>query len=176
PLAVGKRDRLADVDEPPQQLAELDGTGVGTGVLLVVRLDRLLEAVSLDKPHRVEWPAILIGAEAVARHDPGVLKAAVDLAPQDEPAAELRLGGPIGPDLLERDLAAELLVVSDVDPAQPALAVEAEDAEPRTGATGRGGVGRRRPGLAAGRGGLGGCHGEAGPEVGVVEPLQLVAH
>ena len=148
PLAVRERDRLADVDEPPQQLAELDGGRVGPGVLLVVRLDGLLEAVALDEPHGVERPAIVVGAQAVDRDDPGVLQPAVDLGLQDEPAAEVGLGDLVGPDLLEGDLAAELLVAGDVDAAQAALAVEAEDAEPLAGAAGRGGVGRRRPGVA----------------------------
>ncbi len=141
----------------------------------MVRLDGLLEAVALDEPHGVERPAVIVGAEAVDRHDPGVLQAAVDLGLQDEPAAEVGLGDLVGPDLLEGHLAAELLVAGDVDAAQPALAVEAEDAEPRAGAAGRGGVGRRRPGVAAGRLAASVRGGEAGLEVGVVEPLQVVA-
>ena len=131
PLAVRERDRLADIDEPPQKLAEFDGGRVGTGTRLVIRLDGLLEAVALDEPHGVERPAITVSAEAVDRDDPGVLQAAVDLGLQDEPAAEVALGDLVGPDLLEGDLTAELLVASDVHAAQPALAVEAEDAEPR---------------------------------------------
>ena len=142
PLAVGEGDRLADVDEPAQQLAELDGGRVGPGVLLVVRLDGLLEAVALDEPHGIERPAIIVGAQAVDRHDPGVLQAAVDLRLQHESAAEIGLGGLVGPDLLERDLAAELLVVGDVDPAQAALVVEPQDAEPLAGMANRGRGGR----------------------------------
>src|SRR5579864_3539675 len=140
----------------------------------MVRLDRLLEAIAFDEPHGVERPAIIICAEAVDRHDPGVLQTAVDLGLQNEAATEVGLGDLVGPDLLESDLAAELVVAGDVDPAEPALAVEAKDAEPRAGAAGRRGVGRRRPGVAAGPGGPGG-RSEAGLQVAIVELLQVVA-
>ena len=176
PLAVRKGDRLADVHESPQQLAELHGTRVGPRVLLMIRLDGFLEAVPLDEPHGVEGAAIVIAAQAVDRHDPGVLQPAVDLRLRDEAGAELGLVGLVGPDLLEGNLAAEFLVAGAVDASQPALAVETQDAEPRPGAAGGGHISRRRPGIGAGPGGPRGRGGEAGLKIGVAQPLQVVAH
>jgi hypothetical protein len=138
-------------------------------------LDGLLEAVPLHEPHRVEWPAVGVGPQAVDRDDPGVLQPAVDLRLQYEPGDEVSLGRLIRPDLLERHVAAELLVAGEVDAAQAALAVEAEDAEPTAGAMVGGSEVRRRPGVAARPGGPRGRGGEAGLQVSIAEPLQFVA-
>ena len=156
----------------PSSLRNSTAVGSGRGCSLVVRLDGLLEAVALDEPHGVERPAVVVGAQAVDRHDPGVLQPAVDLRLQDEPAAEVGLGDLVGPDLLEGDLAAEFLVAGDVDLGR---------GRPRGGSGGcgtgpargeAGGVGRRRLGVAAGPGGRSGG-GEAGLEVGVSDSPQV---
>src|SRR5262249_61148211 len=69
--------------------------------------------------------------------DRGVPQAAVDLGLQHEAGTEVGLGDLVGADLLEGHLAAELLIVRDVNPAQAALFVKPQDAEPPAGSAGR---------------------------------------
>ena len=71
-------------------------------------VDRLLEAVALDEPHGVVGPAVAVAAQAVDRHDPGVLQPAGDLGLEQEPLAADRVVGVVVEDLLERHLAIEL--------------------------------------------------------------------
>ena len=107
----------------------------------VEALDRLLEAVALDEPHRVVRPAVVVGAQAVDRDDPGMLQPAGDLGLEQEPTAAGRVVGVLGEDLLERDLAVELGVQGDEDGAQAAGGMGPQDAEPlAVGAGGAGGV------------------------------------
>ncbi len=88
PAAVGVGDRVADVEEPPEELAEgqrpaarvacqaLGLRGSGDGVL---------QAVAADEPHGVVGAAVVVVAQAVDRDDPGVLQAAGDLGLEEEP-------------------------------------------------------------------------------------------
>jgi hypothetical protein len=62
---------------------------LGRWGLLVVRLDGLLEVVALDESHGIAQKAIVMDAEVVYRHNPGMLQAAVDLRPQHESASEI---------------------------------------------------------------------------------------
>jgi len=59
---------LAALEVPPGQCA----------VLLVEGGERLLEAVAADEAHGVIGPAVGVGAQAVDRHDAGVLQSASD--------------------------------------------------------------------------------------------------
>ena len=140
--AVGVGDDLADGDEPAQQPAELDRRRVGPGMPLVIGLDDLDEAVVAQEPHGVKRAAIVGDAQAVDWDDPGVLEAAGDLGLDHKPRPQV-VAIPVGPDLLEGDVAAELLVARNEHLAQPAASVEPEDAEP--GATARAGHGECLP-------------------------------
>ena len=139
--------------------------------------DGVLEAVALDEPHGVERPAVVVGAQAVDRDDPGVLQPAGDLGLEQEPATRLVAGRrPVGPDLLEGHLAVQLLVAGDVDAAQAALARGAGGcgtARRRRRGAGRVGMRRRGVGVRPPRGPD--RRGRGWPAVGVGEPLQVVA-
>ena len=131
--AVGVVDRVADVDEPPQELAQRQRAPAR--VVLQRRVgveagDGVLEAVAADEPHRVVGPAVAVAAQAVDRDDPRVLEAAGDLGLEDEPGAAGGVVGVVVEDLLERDLAVQLGVERDEDRAQPAAGVGPQDAEP----------------------------------------------
>ena len=93
-------------------------------------LDRLLEAVAPDEPHRVVRPAAVVSPQAVDRDDAGVLQPAGDLSLEHEAPAAVRVVGVAGEDLLERDLAVELGVEGDEDGAQAAGGMGPQDAEP----------------------------------------------
>ncbi len=85
-------------------------------------LGRVLQAVAADEPHRVERPAVGVRAQAVDRHDAGMLQAAGDLRLQQEARPAVGVVGVPLQDLLERHLAVQLLVVGDEDLAQAAWA------------------------------------------------------
>ena len=88
-----------------------------------------LEAVALDEPHRVERAAVGVVAQAVDRDDPGVLQPAGDLGLQQEPRAAVGSSACCVVDLLEGDLAVQLVVEGDEDLARAAPGVGPEDAE-----------------------------------------------
>ena len=131
--AVGVLDGVADVDEPPQQVAQLERAAARVAPerrVGVESLDRLLEAVSPDEPHRVVRPLAVVGPQAVDRDDARVLQPAGDLGLEQEATAAVRVVGVAWEDLLEGDLAVELGVEGDEDGAQTARGVGPEDAEP----------------------------------------------
>ena len=154
PPAVGVGDRVADVDEPPEELAERERplAGGAPAVLRVVALDGLLEAVPLDEPHGVVGAAVAVAAQLVDRDDARMLQAAGDLGLADEPGPAVGAVGLRGLDLLEGDLAAELLVVRHEHLAETAPGVRPQDAVPRPEG-GRGAACRAAsgPGLASWR-------------------------
>ena len=132
PAAVRVVDRVADVGEPPQQLSQLQRAAAGVrlhGRVGVEAVGGLLERVPADEPHGVVGPSVGIGPQAVDRHDPWVFQAAGDLRLEQEAgAADHIIGVPLE-DLLERDLAMQLLVQCHEDSAQATPGVGAEDAE-----------------------------------------------
>ena len=81
---------LQTSSEPPQQLAQFQRAAAGSIFSVSSAwklLDRLLEAVAADEPHGVVGPAVGVGAQAVDRHDAGVLQPAGDLGLEQEPLA-----------------------------------------------------------------------------------------
>ena len=102
---------------PGSCLQRLVGVEVGDGVL---------EAVSLDEPHGIEGSAVVVGSEAVDGDDPGMFEAAGDLGFEQEAGSLAGVVGVAVLDLLEGDLATQLLVVGDVDDAEAALGVVAD--------------------------------------------------
>src|SRR5262249_39617308 len=96
----------------------------------VVLVDRLLEADAADQPHGVIRAPILVGPQAVDRHDSGVLQAAGDLGFTDEPGAAVRVVGCSELDLLQGDITAQLFIPGEEDRAEPTAGVRADDAEP----------------------------------------------
>src|SRR5262249_19898880 len=90
---MGIVDRVADVEEPPQELALLERTRAGIALQPLVVMEmlyRLLETVAPDKSHSVIRPAIAVGAKTVNRDDSRVLQAAGDLGLHHEPLAACR--------------------------------------------------------------------------------------
>ena len=87
--AVGVVDRVADVGEPPQQLAQFQRPAAGVGLERFVRvepLDGILEAIAADEPHGVVRPAVAVAAQAVDRDDARMLQPAGDLGLEQESA------------------------------------------------------------------------------------------
>src|SRR5262249_23301280 len=93
-------------------------------------VDGLLEAVALDETHGVERPAVGITAQAVNRHDAGVLQAAGDLPLADETAAAFGIVGVAFLNLFERHLAVQLAVLGHEDFTQAAPVMETEGTKP----------------------------------------------
>ena len=179
--AVGVVDRVADVEEPPQQLLERQGPlrrGSRPACLVLVKLlDGRLEVVAADEPHGVEGAAVVVGAQAVDRHDAGVFEPAGDLGLDDEAGPLVLVGGVVVLDPLQRHDAVELAVAGDVDLAEGAAVVEADDLEAALG-VGPLGLhvpveGRRPVGLVRRR--LGADRQQAALEVEVGDLLEVVA-
>ena len=78
-------------------------------------LDGVLEAavVSLDEPHAVERPAIVVRAQPIHRHDSRVFQSAGDLRLQDESLPVVLPVSVLGLNLLQGDLPAEFHVLGD---------------------------------------------------------------
>jgi hypothetical protein len=152
---VGVADRVADVEEPPQELAQPQRAAAGVGLQRLVgaeAVDRLPEAIALDEAHGVIRPAVGVVAQAVDRHDARVLQPAGDLGLQQEAGAAGRVVGLLVADLLEGDLAVQFLVEGHEDGAQAAPGVRPQDAEPLAVGGGRAdGVGDRAVGVGIGR-------------------------
>ena len=83
--------------------------------------DRHREALSLNEPHRVIRAAIGISAQAVDRHDAGMLEIARDLRLEHEPRSMVLPFGEPGLDLLERHVALQLTVARHPDLADSPL-------------------------------------------------------
>ena len=132
---VGIVDRVADVDEPAQELAELErllcrGRPVDRRIA-VKPPDRLPERVPLDEPHGVVGPAAFVSPQAVDRDDAGVFQPAGDLGLEQEPTSAVRVVRVRVEDLLQRHLAVELGVEGDKDRPQTAPGVGPQHAEPQ---------------------------------------------
>ena len=107
------------------------GPGSASRVASAVKpLDRLLEAIALDEPHRVIRPPAVVGAQPVHRDDPRVLQPAGDLGLDEKTLAADRVVGVVVEDLLERHLTVQLAVEGDEDRPQAASGMRPEDAEP----------------------------------------------
>ena len=94
---------------------------VALDLALVVAIDGFLEALPADEPHRVKRPALVVGAQAVNRHDARMLQPAGDLGLDQETGAADRIVGVLHLDLLERDLAVKLGIDRHVDDADASL-------------------------------------------------------
>jgi hypothetical protein len=178
PPAVRVLDRVTHVQESPQELAQLQ-RAVAMAFLQplvgVELLDGFLERVTTDEPHRIEGPAVGVGAQAVDRDDPRVLQPAGDLGLEEEPLAADGVVGVLVEDLFEGDLTFQLGVQRHEDGAQPAPGVGSEDAEPLAVAGGRsdGVAGRAIGAVVLGRGRD--DMGQGAAEVGVADPGQALA-
>jgi hypothetical protein len=135
PSAVRVVDGVADGDEPGEELVERQGVAERRRVLDLVRLlellDRGLEAVAADEPHRVVRSAVGIAAQAVDRDNSGVFEPSGDLGLENEPELAIGLASMSFLDLLQRHLAVQLGVDGDVDLAQATPGVEPDRPESR---------------------------------------------
>ena len=128
---VGIANRVAHIHESLQQVPEDDVSLALVRVrLVVVRGDRLLQGVALDEAHRIVWPAVVVGAEAVHRNNARMLQAASDLGFQHEPAARVLVHGVLRQNLLEGHFAVEFLILGQEHLAQSPLGVRADDPKP----------------------------------------------
>ena len=175
--AVRVLDRVADVDEPPQQLAQLQRAAAGVRLQRLVPmgpLDRVLEAVAADEAHGVEGAAVAVGAQAVDRHDPRMLQPAGDLGFEYEALSAGRVVGVAVEDLLQGHLAVQLGVQRHEHGAEAAPGVRPEDAESLTvGGRRADGVGGGAVGVGLGRAGA--DVGEGGLDLGVAQAGQSLA-
>ena len=108
---VGIFDGVADVGEPPQQLAQLERPPAGVRFqcrVSVKPLDHLLERVAADEPHGVIRAATGVGAQAIDRHDPRVFQAAGDLGLHHKSRSTDRVIRMMIEDLLDGHFAVEL--------------------------------------------------------------------
>ncbi len=148
--AVGVVDRVADVQEAAEELAQFQRAPAGIPLQRLVgveAIDRFLEAAAADEPHRVVRPAVVVGPEAVDRDNARMLQAAGDLGLEHEPRAAGRVVGVLVEDLLQRDLAVQLAVERHEHGAEAPACVRAEDAEPLAVGAGRADrIGRRAVG------------------------------
>src|SRR5262249_6663602 len=131
--AVRVLDRVAYIQESPQEFVKFQqpfSRIVPERFLSMEAINRLLEAVSADEPHRVVGPAVTVCAEPVDGADAGVLEPAGDLGLDQEPLAADRVVGVPVVDLLEGRLAVKLGVERNKHSAQSAACVWAEDAKP----------------------------------------------
>ena len=149
PARVGVADRVAHVHEPPQELAQLQRPAARIFLERLVAVevpDRFLERLTADEPHGVIGPAVAVGAQAVDRHDAGVLQPAGDLGLEHEAAAA---GGVVGvrvEDLLDGDLAVQFAVEGDEHGAQAAFRMRPQDTEALAVGSGRADATRSRCG------------------------------
>jgi hypothetical protein len=77
--AVGVFDGIADVGEPPQELAQFERVSARVGLecrVTMEPLNRLLEAVALYEAHRVVGAPTVVGSQPVDRDDSGVFESA----------------------------------------------------------------------------------------------------
>src|SRR5262249_40182265 len=116
-------DRVAHVEEARQESAEFQRMTEriraslcsaircirGTAQSMKPR-DHLLEALPAHEPHCIERPAIRMMAQAVDRHDSGMLQATGDLCFKQKPRTGLTFAGVPLLDFLESHLAVQLFV------------------------------------------------------------------
>jgi hypothetical protein len=145
----GHRPEADRLEGPLQRRLDLPGRGelapldLAEDLADVVPLEggpagqQAVECRTQDESHGVIRPTVGIRAEAVGRHDAGMLQPAGDLGLEQE---SLPAGGVVGvplEDLLERHLAVQLAVQGHEDGPQAAPGVRAQEAEPLAVAGGR---------------------------------------
>ena len=110
---------------PREQFLKLQPIVLSLAPLLVIAGDCLTERPAPDEPHGVERLVVFRSpAELIDRDDVGVLELAGDLGFLEEPALCVGVLRAIAFDLLESDLAVEVGVAGEPDPAQPPLGVD----------------------------------------------------
>ncbi|MFO0844248.1 MAG: hypothetical protein U0797_17935 [Gemmataceae bacterium] len=171
---VGVGDRVADRNEGVQQGRQVERVGLAGGSLLVERGRRLGQRAPLDEAHGVERSAVGGPGQLVDRDDAGVLQLAGNSGFLKEAGGERGVLGPLGPQLLQGDVAAEAAVVGQPHAADAARRVQSEPGVTIRGAgdVGHGGVGGIGPGQ-AGQGALDVVRNrrEAGPGAAVLVQL-----
>jgi hypothetical protein len=124
---VGVIDRVADIDEPAEELAQLEVAG--TGRAGVESIDRLFEAFAPDEPHRVVRLTVTGSAQTVDRDDPRMFEAAGNLGFKEESAAAHRVVGVPFENLLEGHLAVQFQIHCDKNGPKTTFGVRSQNAE-----------------------------------------------
>jgi hypothetical protein len=120
--------RIADSDKARQQLAKLQvAVRERAGGLLVKARDGILERLALDEAHRIVGPAVRVMAEAIDRHDAGVLQPARDLRLAQEALPARGIVGGVADDLFQRDFALQFPVEGHGHRAEATAGVRPED-------------------------------------------------
>ena len=103
------RYRVTYVDESAKQFAEFEyalaRVAIRLALCVVETPDRVLQAVTSYKPHRIERAPVGQVAKTVNRHNSWMFQAAGDLSFELESRSETRLEGELGLDFLECNVA-----------------------------------------------------------------------
>ena len=102
---------IANVDQPPQQLAQIGAAvlvGSGGGVIF---FNGLLQTVAADEAHGIKRTAIGVDPQTVHRNDAGVLQPAGNLGFEHEASPAAGIVGAMGLDLFQGHFAVKLAVV-----------------------------------------------------------------
>ncbi len=126
PAAVSIFDRIAHVDETPEQLLEPQrGLARTKAAALVKLLDRVFETLALDESHHVERLTPGVQADPVDGNNSGVLQPRRHLGFHKESRPAVRFLEMLLQQLFEGDLAVQLHIEGDRDLADSPLGVGA---------------------------------------------------
>ncbi len=120
-------DSVTDRDKSVQERRQLQRIDLARQAPVVVRAGRFTQGATLDEAHRVErLPIIPPPHQLVDRDNARVLQLAGDLRLLEKTRPEFGMVGPLGPKLLQRDIAAEFAVVGQPNAADATGRVQSE--------------------------------------------------
>src|SRR5262249_29341908 len=124
--------RVADVEEPPEKLAQLERATAGVLLERLVTmelLDGLLERIAANETHGVVRPAVAVGTEPIHGHNARMLQSPGNLGFKQKPLPAHGIVRVVVQDLLEGHLAVQLAVECDEYRPQATLGVGPQNAE-----------------------------------------------
>src|SRR6185369_13605014 len=128
--------RIADVEEPAEQLPELEVVPpVGRAICSLARpsvetLDGILQAIATYEAHDVKGAAVAEVAQSIHRHNARMFQVTGDFGLPKESASRIGIIGVLSLKLLECDFAAQFFVEGNVNFAQAASCMRPQDAKP----------------------------------------------
>ncbi len=125
---VGKCDGIAHGNERVQQRNPLHGVGAPMFSLFVIAPDRLGQGAAFDQAHRVKWLMILRPArQLVHGNHTRVFELSRDLGFSEESLPRVGARRTFGPQFLQCDVATQLDIAGDPDPADAARGVQVRE-------------------------------------------------